>query len=411
MPPQPSIPLDIDRLPSSATDVAPAPRHAYVRTTSNVWSDSDASARVSNSVSWEHSFAPPAPYQPPTVPVWASIGRMCTAPLPLSRQHGIPAPQSSMPPPEPHPHALRLHGRVAGQAPSAISEVRRPLAAWVRRFRRDPPLPRGQRLPYAPDPAAGLATEEPAPRHDGGRSADALLEEAQRAIASLGSHQAPNPDSAAGLSEQPSDRASLPLSANLHGQLPPAITVQRRRFVAAGIDLLAERRRQTEARRSGADSVIAAGSAWDAVSDSEDDSGGRTEDHEDGEDLLERWRRRQHAHKVLCSCDASVQHDGKPSATWQLSCHCGCAHHQTTHATFCLQATIAEASQKASLRLAAHAEDRAVAHLSTMLLKVAAVPSRCSVWTLLGSPCSPITLLCRSLTAVQACRAPSQGQP
>ena len=230
--------------------------------------------------------------------MWASIGRTPTAHQPACRQHGSLRSLRSAPPPMPHAQMPRHGSHGSGmEPPPAKTHTRRPMAAWVRRFRRDPPLPREQRLPCALDPVVDPAADA-ALLHERDLSADALLAEAQRVIASLGAQSANMPASSASTAST-TRAAAAPLPAGaLQRSVLTAPTLPAPPCVPAGRCHLAA------AQLHGG---LGPGStpAWDsaAVSSSSSAATGGEHGSEDGSedddgDLLERWRCRQRAQKA-----------------------------------------------------------------------------------------------------------------
>ena len=186
------------------------------------------------------------------------------------------------------------------------------MAAWVRRFRRDPPLPRELRLPCALDPVPDPAADPPLHRQQD-LSADALLAEAQRVIASLGAQAAAVvPASGAASVAGTHDPAALPLSEPSQRSTLSAPTLQMRQSAQeisapmAGLHLCAE-------------AAPHAALAWDSGSGSSPSAATEGEQGSDGceddEDLLERWRRRQRAQKARLLQRHACAGDGGPSVS------------------------------------------------------------------------------------------------
>ncbi len=186
--------------------------------------------------------------------------------------------------------------------PAAVeSSARRPLAAWVRRFRQDPPLPRAERLPYGLQPDKGGAPTGSSLHRELERSADALLEEAQRAIACLDSTS--GTARLSGTSETAAARLVGPVPTN---KSAPASTLHAQwQSVASGphsstvADLMGLENWQGAAAWLPKPS----GTLLETLGPHAEARGRpvRGDADDDGEDLLERWRRRKRAQEV-CAC-------------------------------------------------------------------------------------------------------------
>ena len=282
------------RPPLAVAGHAPAQRQACVYTPSSVASSGGAAA--SDQTSGHNQLR--ASVLPVAASMWAAAGRMSTARQPAFLQHGVSPPLRSAPPPIPHAQ-MSCRGSYGAQwdPAMAVIDTRRPMAAWVWRFRHDPPLPREQRLPCALDPSVSPIALA-AVQRERDLSADALLAEAQRVIASLGVQPAIGPASAAGSAHGArAPGLTSPMVSQPSALLAPM--AHARRFVpgmAGGRD----RRPEVQLRGEPAPDAL---SAWDsgavsssssAVTGSEQASDGS----EDDEDLLERWRQRQWAQKA-----------------------------------------------------------------------------------------------------------------
>jgi len=245
---------------------------------------------------------------PVSRPVWASAVRMSVRLQPALHQHAMtpPAPPLLVSP-------VQLSARDRRGPSTTLSSVgtdhRRPMAAWVRRFRHDPPLPRQQRLPCTLDPGVGPAAAS-ALQHQRELSADALLAEAQRVIASLGMHPAAYSASAGGSAcRTRALAASMSPAASQRGVLP-APTLPTRPCVLAGSGQMAAAQQR---RELGAGSVL----AWDSAAISSSSGGATGGEHgSDGydDDLLERWRRRRRAQQARPVLRGAVM-------TTHRSCH------------------------------------------------------------------------------------------
>ena len=193
----------------------------------------------------------------------------------------------------------RRSGTCDGRSAAAAADGdRRPLAAWVRRFRQGPPLPRAERMPYTLHPSDGGAAVERDMQRELERSADALLEEARRAIACL------DPATGAARSAGTLDRAAAQPAAHalVGGSRPSSRVDEPSRKAAAGANKFRAAEPMGSAPRQWAGTPPCSVWALEALQAQEFAQGTPAKSggcgREDGEDLLERWRRRRRAQEV-----------------------------------------------------------------------------------------------------------------
>ena len=234
-------------------------------------------------------------------PLAACASQQPTGSLWLRHRRGL----CSSPPPSQTWATAHRSSSGNGVPTAAAGDARRPLAAWVRRFRQNPPLPREERLPYTLPytrySGDGGASTGVALQQELERSAEALLEEAQRAIACLDS--APGAVRLAGV---PAAVAELAGMTTLRGSGPGSCVQDSPRWAAS-----APRRPDSlsaadfvglEAGQGAKTCPAGPGRALETLAPHAVVQGTPAEnmlrDFDDREDLLERWRRRKRAQEV-----------------------------------------------------------------------------------------------------------------
>ena len=212
------------------------------------------------------------------------------------RRRGSPARS----PPSSRSRAPMPQRSCGSRAPAAAeSDARRPLAGWVRRFRRDPPLPREERRPYTLHAGDEGAPRERALQRELERSADALLDEAQRAIACLDSAPALLVGHLKTAAAPPADSAALGrLAPGAHTRESPlpAAPVPSRSAAAESVGHEAWQGAKTSISGDSGRGLATLRSP--AAAGQHPADGGGTGIGDDGEDLLERWRRSRRAQQV-----------------------------------------------------------------------------------------------------------------